>query len=107
MPATRVAKIDLVVLDNQVVPIGDIQRAIRAHLHIDRTEFTMMRDHKWRHFLCGKTPAVIFYEEAIDLLRGESAGDEITLEVIGKISAADALQAGMTIAADPGHCQRR
>ena len=33
-----VTKIDLAVLDDRVVPVGDVDRAVGAHLHVDRTE---------------------------------------------------------------------
>ena len=38
MVATRITEIHLAVLDDRVVPVRDVDRAVRAHLHIDRAE---------------------------------------------------------------------
>ena len=34
--AARVAEIDFAVVDDRVVPVGDVDRAVRAHLDVDR-----------------------------------------------------------------------
>ena len=36
--AARVAEIDLAVLDDRVVPVGDVDRAVGPHLDVDRPE---------------------------------------------------------------------
>ena len=41
--AARVAEIDLAVLDDRVVPVGDVDRAVGPHLHVDRPEGAVRR----------------------------------------------------------------
>ena len=38
MVAARVAEIDFAVVDHGVAPVGDVQRAVRAMLHVDGAE---------------------------------------------------------------------
>ena len=41
--AARVAEIDFAVLDDRVVPVGNVDRSVRSHLHVDRAERDVIR----------------------------------------------------------------
>ena len=48
--AAGIAEVDFAMLDDRVVPVGDVDRAVRSHLHVDRAERHMVRLDEF-HFL--------------------------------------------------------
>src|SRR5207248_3180356 len=104
--AAGIAEIDLVVLDDEVVPVCDVERAVRADLNIYGAEFLVLRRDQRRKLASGKLSCFVVNGEPIDLLRLEPAGDEIVLEVGREMPSGDELEAGMAVAADLGHRER-
>ena len=57
--AARVAEVHLAVLDDRVVPVGDVDRSVGPHLHVDRAEGHVVRlDHF--DFLTRGVPGRVF-----------------------------------------------
>ncbi len=49
--AAWVAEIDLVVLNDLLIEIGDIHRSVRPHLDVDRAKLAVLRHHERRQLL--------------------------------------------------------
>ena len=97
--AARVAEIDLAVLDDRVVPVGNVDRPVRAHLDVDRPEGRVVRLDDIGHFTRGERAAVVAELEPADAVAAEVVGDAVALPVVGKMSAADDLEAAVLRAA--------
>ena len=93
--ATRVAEVDLAVVDDRVGPVGDVEGAVRAHLRGDRTEGDVARTDDVGQFLChvaglrGVGDAEVVEAEADDAVRAEVAGDRVALPVRAEERAVD------------------
>ena len=74
--AARVAEIDLAVLDDRVVPVGDVDRAVGAHLDVDRagtpTCVVLISSACSRD---GEARAVVAEHEPADAVAAEVVGD--------------------------------
>src|SRR5439155_20009750 len=71
--AARVAKAGLIVADDRIIPIGHINRAVGANLHIDGAKTDVARNQQRRLFFGGKAGAVVFEPEDDNPIIDESA----------------------------------
>ena len=87
--AARIAEIDFAMLNDRIVPIGDIEGAVGAHLHVDRAKRRMIRLDEFGHFLGGKARAVFREHIAADPMGAKIVGDQIALPIGRKLPPAD------------------
>jgi hypothetical protein len=92
--AARVAEIHLTVLDDRVAPVGDVERAVGAHLHVDRPEGIRGGAEHVGHFLGHVAGALVARLETHDAMRAEVARDHVALPVRREHCAAQNLDAG-------------
>ena len=78
-----VAEVDLAMLDDRVVPIGDVDRPIRSHLHIDGAERHPLRVDQFGQFFTGEARSLLREPEAADAIGTEVVRDEQALRVVG------------------------
>ncbi len=97
--APRVAEIDFAVLDDGVVPVRDVERAVGADLDVDWAERRVVALDDLGHFLARKAAAVVAELEPADAVRAEVARDQVALPVGGKMFALDDLEPAMLGAA--------
>ena len=109
--ATRVAEIDFAVLDDRVVPVGNVDRSVRSHLHVDRAEGDVIRldqldllarskagvsvagSRREPSFRSRRERATVVADDvAADAMASEIVGDQVALPVVGQVPAADDLQ---------------
>jgi hypothetical protein len=98
--AARVAEIDFAVVDHGVAPIGDVERAVGAVLHVDWAE-AYVAGAEQIGLLFGHVAAarVLFVERQIldreshDAMCAEVASDRIALPLGGKMRRVDQLKA--------------
>ena len=88
-----VAEIDFAVLNDRVRPVGDIKRAVRSHLHVDRAKGDARRTQHIRHLLRNVGRALFADVKTNDAVRPEVAGDRIALPVVGEVLTANQFQA--------------
>ena len=93
--ATLVAEVDLAMLDDRVVPVGDIDRAVGAHLHVDRPERHSLRVDQIGQLFTGKARALIREPEAADAIGPEIIRDELALRIVGQMAAVDDFEAAV------------
>src|SRR6516164_5298353 len=99
----RIAEIYFAVLDDWVAPIGYVQRAIRAKLHVNRPERVRRSAQQIRHCLCNVAGALFADFEANHAMCPEVARDQITLPIVRELTAVDDFEAaefGIIAAAD-------
>ena len=84
-----VAEIDFAVLNDRVRPVGDIKRAVRSHLHVDRAKGDARRTQHIRHLLRNVGRALFADVKTNDAVRPEVAGDRIALPVVGEVLTAN------------------
>src|SRR5258705_65040 len=87
--AVGVTEARLVMADDRIVPVADVQRAVRAKFYIDRTEISAGGADQWRRILKPKTCAVIHELDRPDRIIDISAGDQSALPVVGKMFRAN------------------
>ena len=87
--AAFVAEVDLAVLDDRVVPVGDVECAVGAHLEVDGAERAVGAGDDVAELLGGEAGGVVGDLEAIDAVAAEVAGDEIALPFGREVAAAD------------------
>src|SRR5262249_25588615 len=92
-------EIDFAVLDDGVVPVGDIDRAVGAHFHVDGPECRVVGLDQFRHLATRVAGAVGGDNEAAYAMAAEIVGDHVALPVVGQVPAADDFQAAMLRAA--------
>ena len=97
--AARVAEIDLAVLDDRVVPVGDVDRAVRPLLDVDGAEGGVRRFDDIGHEPGRVARAGRREGEPADAVRAEVAGDEAALPVVGEMASRDDLEAAILGAA--------
>ena len=86
--AARIAKIDLAMLDDRVVPVGDIDRAVRAHLDVDRPKRDVAALDQLG-LLAGRVArAVVGQHEPADPVAAKVIGQEAALPGFGNMTAA-------------------
>ena len=96
--ATRVAEVDLTVIDDGVRPVGDVERAVRSHLEGDRTEGDIARADDVRQFLGhvaglrGIGDAEVVEAETDDAMGAEVARDRVALPIRAEERAVDELE---------------
>ena len=90
--ASLVPEVDLAMLDDRVVPIGDVDGAVGAHLHVDRSECHPLRVDQVRQFFTRETRTMLREAEATDAVGSEVVRDEQALSVVGKMTAVDDLE---------------
>ena len=89
---TRVAEIDFAVLDDRVVSVGNVDRSVRSHLHVDRAEGDVIRLDQLDLLARAEAGSVLADDVAADAMASEIVGNEIPLPVVGQVPAADDLQ---------------
>ena len=97
--AARVAEIDFAVLDDRVVPVGDVECSIRSHLDIDGAESRVIALDDFGHLAAGISAAIILKLKPADAVAAEIVGDAVALPIARKVSAADNFESAMLGAA--------
>ncbi len=98
--AARVAEVDFAVLDDRVVPVGDVDRAVRPHLHVDRAKGDVVRLDDFRSALASEKPEPSSVsDEPADAMAAKVVRDQAALPVVGQVPAADDFQPAMLGAA--------
>ena len=75
--ATRVAEIDFAVLDDRVVPVGNVDRSVRSPLHVDRAEGDVIRLDQLDLLARAEAGSVLADEVAADAMASEIVGDQV------------------------------
>ena len=89
--APRIPEADLAVLDDRVVPVGDVDRAVGADLDVDGPERDVTRTQHVGHALRRVPGAVVRDHEAHDAVCAEVVGDEAPLPAVGQMAPVDDL----------------
>ena len=97
--APRVAEIDLAVLDDRVVPVGDVDRPVRPHLDVDRAEGHVLGLDQLGLLARGEAGAVVADDEPADAIAAEVVGQQASLPGLGHVPAADDLEPAVLRAA--------
>ena len=90
--ATVVAEVDLAMLDDWVVPVSDVDRAVGPHLHVDGAERHPLRMDQFGQSFTGEARAFLGEPEAADTIGPEVVRDELALRVVGQMTAVDDLE---------------
>ena len=90
--APVVAEVDLAMLDDRVVPVGDVDRAVGPHLHVDRSERHPLRVDQIGQLLTRKPGALLREPKAADTIGPEVVRDELALRVVGQMTAVGDLE---------------
>ena len=93
--APLVAEVDLAMLDDRVVPVGDVDRAVGTHLHVDRSERDPLRMNQFGQFFTGEARALFRETEAADAVGTEVVRDQLALCVVGQMTAVDDLESAV------------
>ena len=105
--SARIVEVDLVVLDDLVVPVGDVESPVGPHLHVDGPELAMLRRHQRRHLLADELRAGFLDVVTVDELRREAARDEVPLPVVREVPAADECRPAVPAIGDARQAERR
>ncbi len=97
--APRVAEVDLAVLDDRVVPVGDVDRAVGPHLDVDRPEGDVRRPDQLGLLARGEAGAVLGEDEPADAVAAEVVREDVPAPVLGQVPAAQDLGAAILRAA--------
>ena len=87
-----IAKIDFPVLDDRIVPVADVERTVRPHLHIHRAKRAMVRGEDILHLRRDVATAAVRQLEAIDAIAAKIAGHKAALPVVWKVWLLDDLE---------------
>src|SRR5262249_6087046 len=90
-----IAEVHLTMLNDRVVPVGDVDGAVGAHLDIDGPERRMARPDEVRLLRGREAGAVLLEHEAADAMAAEIVGDEVLLPLLGQMPAAEDLAAAV------------
>ena len=82
MVAALVAEVDFAVLNDRVVPVGNVQRAVGSHLGVDRPKRRMRRLDDLGLFLRGVARADFGQREAADAMGAKVVGDQAPLPIV-------------------------
>ena len=91
--ATRVAEIDLAVLNDRVRPVGDVDRTVGTDLHVDGTKRDVLGADEVRHLARDVGGILVVDGEAHDTMRAEIARHGVALPVVREVRAADVFEA--------------
>ena len=105
MVATRVAEIDFAVLDDRVVPVGNVDRSVRSHLHVDRAEGDVIRLDQLDLLARAEAGSVLADDVAADAMASEIVGDQVALPVVGQVPAADDVQTFNFVSSSPNRSE--
>ena len=110
---TRVIEVDFPVLNDRVVPVGDVDRSIGSLLDIDRTEGHVRRLDHIGLFDRDESRALLLQDESNDAVATEVIRDQAAAPVFGQVLAVDDFQsavlrtAGVQPLQDAGSPERR
>ena len=93
--AAVVAEVDFAVLDDRVVPVGDVDRAVGAHLDVYRAERGVLRLDQLALLARGEPRAVVAEDISANAVAAEVVCDQATVPAIGEVSAADHFKAAI------------
>ena len=91
--AAGVAKVDLAMLDDRVVPVGDIDRPIWAQLDVDRTERDPLGANQVGQLFTAEARTLLGKPEATDPVGPKVVGDQGALGIVGKMGPVHDFQA--------------
>ena len=92
--AARVAEVHFAVVDDGVAPVGDVERAVGAELHVNRAEGVVRGAADVRLLLGDVARALVGDAERSHAVRAEVARHHAALPVGGEVLAADDFEAG-------------
>ena len=92
--AARVAEVHFAVVDDGVAPVGDVERAVGAELHVNRAEGVVRGAADVRLLLGDVARALVGDAERSHAVRAEVARHHAALPVGGEVRAADDFEAG-------------
>ena len=92
---TGITKVDFAVLDNRVVPVGNVDGSVRPLLDIDRAKRDVLRTDQVGLLPGGKPRSVFTQHKPTDTMTTEIMGDQISLPVIREMSSIDHFQAAI------------
>ena len=87
--AARIAKMILHVADERIVPIGDVERAVWTHPHIDGTKRVVGGNNQWSKLFQSVTRAVVGKTPTRHAILFERSGNQISLPIVREMSSAD------------------
>src|SRR5690606_32201049 len=86
-------EVDLPMLDNRVVPVGNINRSVRSLAYIHRTERDVPRLDQLAEFLGRKPTPVIPQPVAANPMRSEVIRNQVSSPILRQMAPTDDLQA--------------
>ena len=90
--APRIAEVHLAVLDDRVVPIRDVDRAVGPHLHVHRPEGAMRRDEEVFGLSRDVSGAVVLEHERVHAIAAEVARHEAPAPRLRQMASRDDLE---------------
>src|SRR5690606_14512292 len=87
-----IMKIHFSMLNNRVVPVGNIDRPIRSHCNVYRPEGNVVSPQQVFGKFGSKPTSLFFYCESVDSVRPEIIGNKISLP-ISHMTSGDDVQA--------------
>ena len=87
--AAGVTEVDFAVVDDWVVPVGDVERPIGPHLEVDRPECAMPARDDVRLLFRDVARVLRLKREPVGPVAAEIVGDEGVLPVVGETAATD------------------
>ena len=97
--AAWITKIDFTMLNDRVVPVGDVDRSIRSLLDVNRTEGNVLGTDQVRLLPCCESRTVITDNKPADAMSTEVVSDQIPLPVVRQMSAIHNFQSAILRAA--------
>src|SRR5262245_42042222 len=82
-------------LDDRIIPIGDIDRSVGPHLDVDGAECGMARLDQLSLLLGGEAGTVLAQDEAADPMAAEIVGDDVAAPGLGQMPATEDLAAAV------------
>lgn len=82
-------------LNDRVVPVGDVDRTVGTDLHVDRAKCDVVGLDDFLLFLGDKAGAEFRQHEPTDAVTTEIVGDQASLPVFGQVSAGDDFEAAV------------
>src|SRR5436190_22343203 len=92
MVTARITKINFAMLNDWVRPIGDIERSVWPHLHIDWAEGNVCGAHDIGHLFRDVAGILIVDRKADNTMGSKIAGNKITLPVRRKMFTFDSFE---------------
>lgn len=97
--AAGIAEVDFAVLNDGVVPVGDINCAVGTHFDVDGAEGDVRGFDEFGLFAGGISGGTFGEDEAADAVGAEIVGDDVSLPIGGEMGSADDFDATMFWAA--------